>query len=144
MAFNPEVACKANDNRISGLERTLETFQKEFRAAGYKSLEDRLTKLEAVVKALAESRLDTKVQAMDKTLKALDSSNLVDKTTLAKMTNEMFVKQKSDLEKEQKAMTDIIVKEQKVLVDKAIADSIKRMLEARIVVLEAKVASLGR
>ena len=51
---NPEAMAKANEKRMTGLEKRLETFEKEFRKGGdFASLAKRISTLEVAVKALA-------------------------------------------------------------------------------------------
>lgn len=125
--------------RVNAAERTIENLQKESRASGLKGLEDRMAKLEAVVKAMAEAKAGDKdkVVAMDKTVKALESAKLVDKPTLDKLMSEAGRKQVEEITKGVKATTD------KLIADAMKAAEVAKM-ESRLIVLEAKVASLGR
>jgi hypothetical protein len=103
--------------------------------AEIKALKDRLGKLEGVVKTLVESRLESKVTAMEKTLKAVEGTDIVDKVMLAKLMKDNSQKQSDDAAKQAKAIADKAVAEAMKT-----SDSIK--LEQRLKLLEVTVTRL--
>jgi hypothetical protein len=111
--------------------------------AEIKALKERLTKLEGVVKALAESRLDTKVTAMEKTLKALDGTDIVDKAMLTKLMADNQRKQGEEAAKSAKTIVDKAVADAMKAADAVKLDQRLKMLEINFHRLEAQMGALG-
>jgi hypothetical protein len=144
--FNAETACKALDQRVTALERAMEGLKKvassDAGAAKQKATDDRvkahddrLAKMESVVKVLGETRTATKVDAMEKSLKALHDAKLLDEDTFRKQMAANDDKRGQE-----------IAKETKVMIDKQIAEAQKQTdslkLEARLILLETQIKTL--
>jgi predicted oxidoreductase len=137
MAFNPELSFKALEKRVGGMETAADKLEAQLRGGDFKTFNDRLTKLENLVKALVESRIDTKVEAMSKTLQALNNAKLVDEPTMRKLWEDRDKKIQDQMSKENMAYADKAVAEAAKLTEKI-------KVEARLTVIEAKLASLNR
>ncbi len=157
MPFNAELACKALDQRISGLERAVESLRKATQGADpvagqVKGQGERLSKLENVVKVLGENRSANKVDAMEKSVKALYDAKLIDEKSFRKQLEDNDNRREDNFKKEQERMKQTVQAD----IDKKLAQMQKQVeeaqkqvdsakLESRLQVLEAKVhAALGR
>ncbi len=139
MAFNPESACKALENRLKTAERELDDLQK-------------------LVRTLVESRNDSRLDALEKTLRTLAAIDYADKSFVNKLWMDYSKESEAETQREEKqrqAESDKIgaqiradmekqIAEAKAQQDKALAEAMKAILEGRIAKLEAQVAALTK
>jgi len=170
-SFNAELACKSLETRINNLERASDSLRKasqgndgagarqkqaddkikghDDKIKGHedriKGHDDRPSKLENVVKVMGENRSASKVDAMEKSIKALHDAKLIDRDTFDKQLQandakrgEMYDKQQKEMCREIKADVDKQVEKMQQQIDKA-------NLETRLQTLETKVnMALGK
>jgi hypothetical protein len=139
MPFNPEASCKALESRIKAVERAIDDLQK-------------------LVKTLMVTRNDSRLDAIEKTIRALTALDFADKAFVEKLWDEY--RKESDTERdreekerdaeskkidaETKAMMDKAINEAKAQQEKAMAEAMKAVIEGRLAKLEAQVAALSR
>ena len=129
---NVEVQVKAIEKRLSGIEKKIDEYDKQFRQVDYGALVKKLENLEKAVGMLAMSLKDPK---------KFGGGKMLDKETGAKLA-ELIAEKK--IEKERKDNEQIREKERKEgeqMMKKVMADFDKSRIETRLKVLEAQVAS---
>jgi hypothetical protein len=148
MAFNPEAAIKGLDKRVNSMEKILDSQEKQARQAEYSTITKKLEALEKKQAEISKTQdaLAKKAANLEKISVALATSlkdpkkfldkargDLVDKEQSAKIADAVAKKEGEKIAKDAQAQTDKVLKE------------IKDMkLDARLNVIEARLASLGR
>jgi hypothetical protein len=150
--FNAELACKALEQRLSSLERVVESLRKSANSddtgAKMKGHEERMTKLEGVVKTMGETRGAPKLEAMEKQLKAMSDAKFLDDKTYKRLQENVEKERDAEYQKRDQKMkqdTQVIVDKQldehKKQIDSMKMDTRLQTLEVKLHVLEAKLNS---
>jgi hypothetical protein len=146
--FNAEVAVKAAEKRVDGLERKFEEFEKLTRQIDIKTLgtsiadlTKRVTTLETLVKALGQASAANKANAAVMSAEAMEKAGLMTSDEINKLLKDAYDKQSAAWAKETQATNQKIVAQQQEL-SKAAQDATKALvLEVRLKTLEAQVAA---
>jgi hypothetical protein len=142
--FNAEVAIKAAEKRIDGLERKFDEFEKLTRQIDIKALAGmatsiadltkRVTTLETLVKALGQASTASKGAGAVMSAEAMRKAGLMTEDEINKLLKEAYDKQTAVMMKEAQVMNQKLVAQQQELTKTGV-------LEARLKTLEAQVAA---
>lgn len=118
---NVEVQVKAIEKRLSGIEKKIDDYDKQFRQVDYGALVKKLENLEKAVGMLAASLKDPK---------KFGGGKMLDRETAAKLAQAVAERE-----------AEKVRKEGEQIMKKAMADINKNQIDMRLKVLEAQVAS---
>lgn len=142
--FNAEVAIKAAEKRVDGLERKFDEFEKLTRQIDIKSIGDvakRVATLETLVKALGQASTANKANAAVISAEAMKKAGLMTADEVEKLLKEAYDKQSAAWAKEAQTTNQKIVAQQQELI-KASQEATKTVvLETRLKTLEAQIAT---
>jgi hypothetical protein len=142
--FNAEVAIKAAEKRVDGLERKFEEFEKLTRQIDIKALggmgtsitdlTKRVTTLETFVKALGQASAASKGAGAVMSAEAMKKAGLMTQDEINKLLKEAYDKQTAVMVKEAQVTNQKLFAQQQELTKTVV-------LETRLKTLEAQVAA---
>jgi hypothetical protein len=144
--FNAEVAIKAAEKRVDGLERKFDEFDKLSRQIDFKTigglaadLTKRITTLETLVKALGQASAASKGAGAVMSAEAMSKAGLMKDDEVKKLLKDAYDKQNAAIVKETMAMNQKIIAQQQELGKMAQEAGKAAIVEARLKVLEGQV-----
>jgi hypothetical protein len=142
--FNAEVAIKAAEKRVDGLERKFEEFDKLTRQIDIKAIGDvakRVATLETLVKSLAQASAANKGAGAVMSAEAMSKAGLMTGDEINKLLKEAYEKQNAAYTKGIQAMNQKYVSQQQELAKTSEEAGKAAVLEGRLKVLESQVAA---
>lgn len=142
--FNAEVAIKAAEKRVDGLERKFEEFDKLTRQIDIKALGDvakRVATLETLVKALGQASASTKGAGAVISAEAMAKAGLMTSDEINKLMKDAYDKQNAAFAKGIQTMNQKYVAQQQELAKAADEAGKAAVLEGRLKALEAQVTA---
>lgn len=142
--FNAEVAIKAAEKRVDGLERKFEEFDKLTRQIDIKAIGDvakRVATLETLVKSLAQASAANKGTGGVISAEAMSKAGLMTSDEINKLMKDAYDKQNAAYTKGIQAMNQKYVSQQQELNKTAEEAGKAAVLEGRLKVLESQVAA---
>jgi len=140
--FNAEVAIKAAEKRVDGLERKFDEFEKLTRQIDIKAiggmatavadLTKRVTTLETLVKALGQASTASKGAGAVMNAEAMKKAGLMTEDEINKLLKAAYDKQNAVIVKETQTMSQKLVAQQQEIVKANVLESRLKMLETQV------------